>query len=119
MAQDLRLSRCMLFANYPEITQNYFILCFLVSLGALQWVAARNRNNMLSLFGPWGFGRVGVMAGAALILSGFGWFFACTPGLFETGLAGGELSTLFAAGGLSALLLTRLMAALWQKINRN
>jgi hypothetical protein len=51
----------------------------------------------------------------ALVTFGFGWFFTFTPGLFSPGLAGGELTTLFGAGGLSALLVTRLAGGVWQK----
>ena len=47
---------------------------------------------------------------------GFVWFFTKTSGLFTSGLAGGELSTLFSAAGLSALFLTRLAGGLWQKL---
>lgn len=104
----------MLFSFYPTITQNYFIFCFIVSLGALQWVAARNHRPKLSLLGSWGLGRRGVIIGTLLIVGGFGWFFVFTPGLFVSGLAGGELSTLFGAGGLSALLVTRLLSMFWQ-----
>lgn len=105
----------MLFALYPLITKNYFILCFAVALGALQWAAARNRKPVISLLGPWGLGLTGQVFGAGLVLAGFGWFFAATPGLFETGLAGGELSSLFSAAGLSALAVARLAGLFWQK----
>ena len=109
----------MLFYLYPTITQNYYILCFIACLGTLQWSAARNRNLSLSLLGPWGLGRFGVMTGLALIIAGFSWFFTYTPGLFASGLAGGELSTLFAAGGLHALLVARLSGAFWQKVYKD
>ncbi|MCK6624134.1 MAG: hypothetical protein L6R45_03040 [Anaerolineae bacterium] len=104
----------MLFSLYPTITQNYFFLCFVAVLGTLQWAAARNRKPAISLLGPRGLGRVGQSVGAFLICASFSWFFAATPGLFTPGLAGGELSTLFAAGGLSALATARLAGALWQ-----
>jgi hypothetical protein len=104
----------MLFSLYPTITQNYFILSFVACIGALQLAAARNDNLRLSLLGPWGLSRLGLFFGAALIVAAFGWFFLFTPGLFVSGLAGGELSTLFAAGGLSALLTARLSGAVWQ-----
>ena len=105
----------MLFAIYPLITQNYFILCFIVSLGALQWAAARNRKPAINLLGSWGLGLIGQLVGVGLVLGGFGWFFAGTPGLFESGLAGGELSTLFSAASLSALAVARLGGLFWQK----
>ena len=105
----------MLFLLYPTITQHYFILCFVVCLGTLQWSAARNQNLSLSPLGPWGLGRPGMVVGVALIVGAFGWFFWVTPGLFQTGLAGGELSTLFAAGGLCALLTTRVLGKFWQR----
>ena len=104
----------MLFSFYPTITQNYFIFCFVVCLGILQWTAARNRRLELSPLGSWGLGWPGIVLGALLVVGGFGWFFGFTPGLFTSGLAGGELSTLFGAGGLSALLVTRLIGAIWQ-----
>ena len=104
----------MLFSLYPLITKNYFILVFVVCLGTLQWSAARNRNLSLSLLGSAGIGRLGAVAGGMLIIGGFAWFFTFTPGLFDSGLAGGELSTLFGAGGLSALLVARLSSAFWQ-----
>ena len=104
----------MLFSLYPEITQNYFIFCFVITLGALQWAAARNDKPALSALGPWGLSWVGIGSGCLLIVSGFAWFFLFTPGLYQSGLAGGELSTLFSAGGLSALALTRLLARCWE-----
>lgn len=105
----------MLFSQYPVITQNYVILCFVVCLGTLQWSAARNRSLGLSLLGRWGLGKAGSIVGVLLIGGGFGWFFTVTPGLFKAGLAGGELTTLFGIGGLSALLITRLFGSFWQK----
>ena len=65
----------MLFSFYPLITQNYFICLFVVCLGTLQWVAARNRRLKLSPLGPWGLGRMGAIIGVLLIIGGFGWFF--------------------------------------------
>jgi hypothetical protein len=114
----------MLFSVYPLISQHYFILCFIVCLGTLQWTAARNNKPGLSLLGPWGLGRLGRLIGTGLIIGGFSWFFLDTPGLFSAGLAGGELTSLFGAGGLSALLVARLAGALWQnwltyKFNQN
>ena len=50
-----------------------------------------------------------------MVIGGFGWFFVWTPGLLETGLAGGELSTLFGTGGLFALVVTRLAGTIWQQ----
>lgn len=108
----------MLFSFYPTITQNYFILCFVICLGTLQWAAARNHKPALSLLGRWGLGRPGMLVGAGLVLGGFSWFFTATPGLFAEGLAGGELSSLFVGGGLAALALTRLAAALWTRIDK-
>ena len=90
----------MLFTLYPAITQNYYILSFVTCLGTLQFVAARRQILTLSLLGPWGLGCTGVGVGMFLIVGGFSWFFATTPGLFDSGLAGGELSLLFAAGAL-------------------
>src|SRR5262245_41050 len=106
----------MLFALYPHITQNYFILSFLACLGILQWSAARHRRLSLSVLGPWGLGRVGKIIGLSLALAGFGWVLWATPGLFQPGLAGGELSSLFAAGGGCALLVARLAGLAWEKI---
>ena len=105
----------MLFALYPHITQNYFILCFLACLGVLQWSAARHGRLSLSVMGPWGLGRPGLIAGLGLAVAAFGWFFWATPGLFQPGLAGGELSSLFAAGGGCALLVARLAGVVWEK----
>lgn len=104
----------MLFSLYPTITQNYFFLCFFAVLGTLQWAAARNHKPAISWLGLWGLGRVGQGVGLFLVCASFGWFFTATPGLFTPGLAGGELTTLFAAGGLSALATARLAGALWQ-----
>ena len=108
----------MLFAQYPIISQHYFILACLVCLGTLQVAAARNRKQALSLLGRWGLGRPGLVAGLLLVSGGFGWFLVATPGLFEPGLAGGELSLLFGAGGLVALILARLAGAFWQWLDR-
>jgi hypothetical protein len=52
--------------------------------------------------------------GLGLAVAAFVWFFSATPGLFTEGLAGGELSSLFAAGGGCALFVTRLAGLLWQ-----
>lgn len=104
----------MLFSLYPAITQNYFLLCFLACLGTLQWSAARQRKPALSWLGPWGLGRLGKGAGLLLVAGSLSWFFAATPGLFTPGLAGGELSSLFVGGGLSALLVARLAGEFWQ-----
>ena len=106
----------MLFSVYPKIAQNYFILCFIVSLGILQWSAARNRWLSLSMLGNWGIAWRGKTAGILLIIGGFSWFFAFTPGLFEPGLAGGELSPLFGLAGVSALITTRLSAEFWIRL---
>jgi hypothetical protein len=103
----------MLFSLYPTISQNYFILCFVACLGTLQWIAARQRKPALSLLGRWGLGRIGVVLGLVWVGGAFGWFFAVTPGLFAPGLAGGELSILFVAAGLCALVVTRLAALTW------
>jgi hypothetical protein len=107
----------MLFDLYPTITQNYFILCFVAGLGTLQWAAARHHKVGISLLGQWGLGRLGQAVGLLLVGVSFAWFFAVTPGLFSPGLAGGELSTLFAAGGLSALTVARLAGLCWQKFS--
>lgn len=104
----------MLFSLYPTITHNYFMLCFVACLGTLQWAAARNRKPAISWLGPWGLGRPGLGVGLLLVVGSFSWFFAATPGLFAPGLAGGELSTLFVAGGLSALAVARLAGLFWQ-----
>ena len=104
----------MLFAQYPIITQHYFILALLVCLGTLQWAAARNRKPAISLLGRWGLGWPGKIGGLVLIGGGFGWFFMTTPGLFRPGLAGGELTLLFGTGGLAALILARLAGTFWQ-----
>lgn len=108
----------MLFAQYPTITQNYFLLAFWACLGLLQWIAARRSHLGLSLLGSWGLGWGGPILGGLGVIISFGWFFHSTPGLFEPGLAGGELSTLFVAGGGCALVVTRLTGLWWQKINR-
>jgi hypothetical protein len=106
----------MLFSQYFEITLNYFLLAFLISLGTLQWVAARHQKSGLNLLGPWGNGWPGQGLGLLMVVASFTNFFLTTPGLFSPGLAGGELSLLFGAGGGCALLGTRLAGAWWQKI---
>jgi hypothetical protein len=108
----------MLFTQYPIITQHYFVLSFVVCLGTLQWAAARNQTQALSIFGRKGLGRGGRVSGLLLVCGGFGWFFMATPGLFRPGLAGGELTLLFSAGSLSALVLARLAGAFWQWLDR-
>ena len=105
----------MLFSLYPIISQNYFILCFIIILGILQWTAARNHKPQISVLGAGGLSWAGTLFGGGLVIGGFVWFFTRTPGLWQSGLAGGELSTLFGGGGLSALLVARLAGALWQK----
>lgn len=105
----------MLFSLYPEITQNYFVLSLVVTLGTLQWSAARHKQLKLSWLGPWALNKRGSVIGIILIAGGVVWFFAFTPGLFTPGLAGGELSSLFGLGCLCGLLVIRLCAAAWQK----
>jgi hypothetical protein len=102
----------MLFTLYPLITQNYFLLSLLVCLGTLQWAAARHHKPAISLLGRRGLGWPGQVVGLGLIIGGFGWFFAVTPGLFVPGLAGGELSLLFALGCLLAVITARLSGAI-------
>ena len=109
----------MLFSLYPTITLNYFVLCVLTCIGTLQWSAARNNRIEISLLGRTGFGLPGQIIGAIVVLAAFAWFFATTPGLFTEGLAGGELSLLFGAGAVCALLITRLAGAFWQAKYRN
>jgi len=106
----------MLFWLYPTITQNYFMLCLIVCSGTLQWAAARNNRPALSLLGAWGIGWPGMIGGGAMVSGGFVWFFAVTPGLFEEGLAGGELSTLFGLACLTALAIARLAGIFWNKV---
>ncbi len=106
----------MLFSFYPTITQNYFILSFVVCLGTLQWRAAYNRWLTLSLLGTWGLGWAGILTGILLVFGGFIWFFTTTPGLFVPGLAGGELSSLFVLGAICALFITRLSGIFWQAV---
>lgn len=108
----------MLYSLYPTLTQNYFVLCFVVCLGTLQWVAGRNHKPALSFLGQWGLGWPGIICGALLVIGGFAWYFAFTPGLFAPGLAGGELSTLFAVGGLSAVAVTKLARLLCRSVTR-
>ena len=108
----------MLFLLYPTITLNYFVLCIFVCIGTLQWSAARNNRLEISLLGQAGFGLPGQIIGAIVVLATFGWFFTATPGLFIEGLAGGELSLLFGAGAVCALLITRLAGAFWQARNK-
>ncbi len=105
----------MLFTLYPLITHHYFWLCFIAALGTLQWTAARTHKPAISLFGPWGLGWPGQVVGLGLIVGSFGWFFTATPGLFAPGLAGGELSPLFVAGCLLAMITARLLGAWWQR----
>jgi hypothetical protein len=106
----------MLFSLYPTLTRHYFILCFVVTVGVLQWAAARNDKPAISLLGPWGLSRAGQLAGLGLVSGGFAWFLAATPGFFDSGLAGGELSILFSLAGLSGLAFTRLLARFWQGV---
>lgn len=104
----------MLFSLYPTITHHYFILCFVACLGTLQWAAARSHKPAISWLGRWGLGWPGLGIGLLLVVGSLGWFFDATPGLFTPGLAGGELSTLFVAGSLSALAVARLVGSFWQ-----
>ena len=108
----------MLFSLYPILTKHYFILCFVITLGILQWAAARNRKPALSFLGLWGLSWVGLICGGFLVGGGFIWFFTLTPGLFQSGLAGGELTILFSAGGLSGLAVARLLGAFWQNVDK-
>ena len=106
----------MLFSLYPFITKHYFILSFIICLGTLQWTAARNGKPALSLLGRWGLGWLGTLIGGGLVGGGFVWFFTATPGLLQSGLAGGELSTLFISGGVCALVIARLAGWLWGRL---
>jgi len=97
-----------------HLATNYFLLAFVTTVGALQFVAARHRLIGLSFIEVarkhiWGY----LLAGA-LIVGAFAWFFAATPEVFVPGLAGSELAILFGAAGICALTFTLLVSSILQ-----
>lgn len=71
------------------LAPNYFVFCFIASLGVLQFVAARYGLRGMMLLPR----RASTWVGLAIILFAYVWFFAVQPDLYIPGLAGGELST--------------------------
>ena len=97
-----------------ELAAHYFLLAFLAILGVLQLVAARHRLIGLSLWGS-RHPVPGYLLGTALTTGAFVWFFAATPLVFTPGLAGAELTVLFAAGGICALAFALIAASIiWE-----
>jgi hypothetical protein len=82
----------------------YFLLSFIAVVGVLQLMATSQKLVGLSLGGR--VSALGIPLGVSLVLGAFVWFFSTTPEVFSPGLAGAELSLLFGAGGLCALMFT-------------
>ena len=99
----------------PRVAIHYFVLVLVSFVGVLQIVVARYQLTSLSLVPtrrqPW----AGVLLGVALIIGVLVWFVVATPEMLRPGLAGLEISLLFAAAALLALVICRLTAALFRK----
>jgi hypothetical protein len=99
-----------------ELSLCYLLFAFLSALGALQAVAARYRIDGLAFVDnsdhPWR----GYVLGAALALAGALIFFVTQWAMiFMPGPAGAELTILFGAAALAALLATFLLASLTRR----
>lgn len=87
---------------------HYFILCFASLIGTIQLVAARcHRRDLLWLDVPASF-----FLGAMALPASFAWFFFADEEIFNPGLAGGEIITIFLAAFLAAVPTTRVVARL-------
>ncbi len=105
----------MLYFVSAELSLCYLLFAFLSALGALQVVAARYRLDGLAfldyLEGP----RRGYLLGAGLALAGALVFFVSQWAMiFAPGPAGAELTLLFGAAALFALLVTLALASFLQ-----
>ncbi|MSQ12713.1 MAG: hypothetical protein EXR47_00935 [Dehalococcoidia bacterium] len=94
------------------IGEDYFLLCFLSSMGVLQIAAAYGRLHGLLLLRA----RVPSAAlGLLLVLAGFFWFFLPGPRLVsdtDGGLDGNQQSLYFALSAGAALAVTLLLSSL-------
>ncbi|MBI4199984.1 MAG: hypothetical protein HY535_05890 [Chloroflexi bacterium] len=98
---------------------DYFLLVSAASFGILQWAFAYNRLEGLLLLPR----RLSLLAGPALTVAAFAWFFLSTPrNVPDTaaGLDGNEQAALFAAGVGIALLAHLLLSSLsnWSMVGR-
>lgn len=90
----------------PGMAERYLLFAFVAVLGTLQLVAARYHWTGLSLLGRrrrrWGY-----PLGVGLLASAYLWFFGTAqPLIFQPGLAGAELFTIFALSTLLAVAVT-------------
>jgi pimeloyl-ACP methyl ester carboxylesterase len=97
----------------PHLATSYFLLAFVTTVGALQFVAARHRLVGLTWIGSarkpiWGY-----LFAIVLIVAAFTWFFVATwEEVFIPGLAGSELAILFGAAGICSLAATLLFSSI-------
>lgn len=86
----------------PGMAERYLLFTFVAVLGTLQLIAARYQWVGLSLLGRQRR-RSGYLLGAGLLFSAYVWFFGTSqPLIFQPGLAGTELFTVFAVSTLLA-----------------
>lgn len=95
----------------PGLAERYLLFTFVATLGVLQLMAAHYHWAGLSLVGRQRW-RWGYVLGASLLGGAYLWFFwAVQPLIFQPGLAGAELSTLFAISTLLAVAATLALAS--------
>lgn len=102
----------MLYFVSTELSLCYLLFAFLSALGVLQGVAARYRLDGLAFLDYSAHPRRGYVLGAALGLSGALIYFVTQWAMILTpGPAGAELTILFGAAALAALLFTLIVAS--------
>lgn len=98
-----------------QVALHYFILVLFSFGGMLQIIAAHYQLKGLALlpirWQPW----AGTLLGLGMISSACACFVATTPKMLRPGPAGFEISLLFVAGSLLALLTCRLTALLLRR----
>lgn len=103
----------LLMIGEGSLALNYLLFCILGSLGALQFVAGRYDRRMLTFLPP----RVAQVAGVGLVVLAYVWFWSAQPDLYIPGLAGGEFLVFAFLAFCAALLLTRVVTALAQRLS--
>lgn len=97
----------LLMLGEDNLALYYLLFCAVGFLGAIQFVAGTYARRDLTPLPP----RAAQIAGAALVIFAFLWFFSVRADLFIPGLAGGEFVAYALAGFVCAYLVTR--AVVW------
>ncbi len=101
----------MLYFVSRDLALGYLLFSFLSALGVLQWVAARQRLTGLGLFDYSKHPGLGTTLGLVLPAVALVWFMASQwEGIFAPGPAGSEISLLFGAAAVAAVLVSLVCA---------